>query len=147
MADQPIRNPTPLLLLILFTIFTLFYGSNDPISREQFQKTLSTSGWVADEIKQLTSNMYPPSGTFGPYDGPQKPYDGDEGKHFLIINFVKNREDPGYDYDYFAVVRYRSLRDFAENIDAMGEFFGESGMKALKMSGIEYTHLVKVEMP
>lgn len=53
----------------------------------------------------------------------------------------------GYDYDYFAVVRYRSLRDFAENIDAMGEFFGESGMKTLKMSGIEYTHLVKVEMP
>ena len=40
--------------------------------------------------------MYPPSGTFGPYDGPQKPYDGDEGKPFLIINFVKNREDPDY---------------------------------------------------
>jgi len=42
-------------------------------------------------------------------------------------------------WDYFAVVRYRSLRDFAENVHEMGDT-----MAVLKHSGVEETYLVPV---
>jgi hypothetical protein len=48
------------------------------------------------------------------------------------------------DYDYVAVVRYRSRRDLVMSVCAVARALGPQAMSALKMSGVEHTFVIPV---
>ncbi|GMI40631.1 hypothetical protein TeGR_g10011 [Tetraparma gracilis] len=177
------------IAVVCLALFRYFYAlGGAPITQDEFASKLSSSGWSAKEVKEMSAAMF---------------VSEDTGASFLMLNFVKLKPAPDYgerqdlrpsyvetakqadqyygfqflsrllpkaghlvfysesvlpavlspytpssiSFDYFAVVRYRCLRDFAENMEQMSNAFGDSGMKALKMSGVEYTHLVPVSSP
>ena len=190
-----------MITAVIYALFFVWYGSGGtPISREEAVNLLKSSGF-STESAELTAKRV-------------LPQDGDDGRSFLMLNLVKQREFPDYgsradlkpawvrsgadadehyasqflpkvikraghpvfvsrsvaalpimypgrtldpsdqgddampeafsNWDYFALVRYRSMRDLLEAVAELTSELGSGAMQALKHSGVERTYVIPI---